>query len=395
MSRTSWLVSPRCSQRGPRVRSATGPAGRRRSGRTGSPAGLGGGAQREAHALRAEVGGRSARLGRRRAPDPSLPARERGLPTSSSARARRRRSGGRRRGRRRGRAERSPVRDVGGGRGCHWRLQEDSLAFALKTDVVTEYRRGAASVRSAWRACRRPPTQQRVGGQRGLVFGQVDAGVQVDGQSARERRRRSGTGPSDGARRAAGREPPSGRSRRSRSSQPGERPRRRAASTRDLRDTALGGRACQISTNASGIGGPRTVEYRAVQHDRVRVAGGTNRGRGEGEREAEERPDGLSRRGRQPHCSPPRARWRPGRPVIDDVPVVAHRELGLRQAVVVGRDQAVAGRPPGIDWKIGSSANSGSPGKYICVISRWVNALPKSEKWMCAGRHALRWFLHG
>jgi len=31
----------------------------------------------------------------------------------------------------------------------------------------------------------------------------------------------------------------------------------------------------------------------------------------------------------------------------------------------------------GIELKIGSSGNSGSPGKYIWVTSRWVNARPK------------------
>ena len=45
--------------------------------------------------------------------------------------------------------------------------------------------------------------------------------------------------------------------------------------------------------------------------------------------------------------------------------------------------------------RIGSSGNSGSPGKYIWVIIRWVNSVPNSEKWMCAGRQALRWFFHG
>ena len=47
------------------------------------------------------------------------------------------------------------------------------------------------------------------------------------------------------------------------------------------------------------------------------------------------------------------------------------------------------------DWKIGSYAKSGSPGKYICVTSRSVNARPKTERWMCAGRQALSWFFHG
>src|SRR5919204_3926342 len=47
------------------------------------------------------------------------------------------------------------------------------------------------------------------------------------------------------------------------------------------------------------------------------------------------------------------------------------------------------------ELKIGSSEKSGSSGKYICVTSRWVNARPNSEKWMCAGRQALGWFFHG
>ena len=47
------------------------------------------------------------------------------------------------------------------------------------------------------------------------------------------------------------------------------------------------------------------------------------------------------------------------------------------------------------ELKIGSWAKSGSPGKYIWVTSRWVNARPNSEKWMCAGRQALGWLRHG
>jgi hypothetical protein len=49
----------------------------------------------------------------------------------------------------------------------------------------------------------------------------------------------------------------------------------------------------------------------------------------------------------------------------------------------------------GAELKIGSWANSGSPGKNIWVISRCVNARPNSEKWMCWARHALGWFCHG
>ena len=49
----------------------------------------------------------------------------------------------------------------------------------------------------------------------------------------------------------------------------------------------------------------------------------------------------------------------------------------------------------GIDCRIGSRGINGSPGKYIWVTSRLRNPLPKSEKWICAGRHALRWFFQG
>jgi hypothetical protein len=47
------------------------------------------------------------------------------------------------------------------------------------------------------------------------------------------------------------------------------------------------------------------------------------------------------------------------------------------------------------ELKIGSYAKSGSPGKYICVTSRCTNRRPKTEKWMCAGRHAFSWLPHG
>jgi len=43
----------------------------------------------------------------------------------------------------------------------------------------------------------------------------------------------------------------------------------------------------------------------------------------------------------------------------------------------------------GTDKKTGSSSSSGSPGKYICVISRAAKPVPKNEKWMWFGRHAL------
>ncbi len=72
------------------------------------------------------------------------------------------------------------------------------------------------------------------------------------------------------------------------------------------------------------------------------------------------------------------------------------------QRPVVGRDPVVvAGDHParafssGTELKIGSWKNSGSSGKYIWVTSRCVKARPNTEKWMCAGRQALAWFLHG
>ncbi len=63
--------------------------------------------------------------------------------------------------------------------------------------------------------------------------------------------------------------------------------------------------------------------------------------------------------------------------------------------MVVGGDEPLAGLLVGDRLEIGSSANSGSPGKYIWVIIRCVNSVPNNEKWMCAGRHALWWFFHG
>src|SRR5688572_3403138 len=51
--------------------------------------------------------------------------------------------------------------------------------------------------------------------------------------------------------------------------------------------------------------------------------------------------------------------------------------------------------PSGTLLYTGSSASSGSPGKYICVMRRCTGALPRSEKWMCAGRHANGWLSQG
>ena len=57
--------------------------------------------------------------------------------------------------------------------------------------------------------------------------------------------------------------------------------------------------------------------------------------------------------------------------------------------------QDLVERNPRTELKIGSNSNSGSPGKYIWVTSRSVNARPKTEKWMWFGRQAFGWFGHG
>ena len=49
----------------------------------------------------------------------------------------------------------------------------------------------------------------------------------------------------------------------------------------------------------------------------------------------------------------------------------------------------------GIVLRIGQCGISGSPSKYIWVISRWTKAEPKTEKWMCAGRQSLTQLRHG
>ena len=63
--------------------------------------------------------------------------------------------------------------------GSSLELQEDRLAFALKADVETVR---AGALRRRDQRARRAGVQrgeQRVGGERGVVAGQVDAGEQV------------------------------------------------------------------------------------------------------------------------------------------------------------------------------------------------------------------------
>ena len=113
-----------------------------------------------------------------------------------------------------------------------------------------------------------------------------------------------------------------------------------------------------------------------------------------------------------------RARWRNGPTVCDGVKpagssivalergrrraahddVEAEPEGPLRARSRRGRSAAIRRRRAagsGTALKIGSWKNSGSSGKYIWVTRRWVNARPNTEKWMCAGRHALGWLPHG
>ena len=78
-----------------------------------------------------------------------------------------------------------------------------------------------------------------------------------------------------------------------------------------------------------------------------------------------------------------------------DVPAVGERPLGLGGLEVEAGDEQLARPGSRTELKMGSYAKSRSPGKYICVTSRCVNARPKTEKWMCAGRHAFGWFPHG
>ena len=83
-------------------------------------------------------------------------------------------------------------------------------------------------------------------------------------------------------------------------------------------------------------------------------------------------------------------------PAEHDVPAEPERPVGLRELHVERADEPGARAASSrTELKMGSNGKSGSSGKYICVTSRSVNARPKSEKWMCAGRHAFGWFPHG
>ena len=63
--------------------------------------------------------------------------------------------------------------------------------------------------------------------------------------------------------------------------------------------------------------------------------------------------------------------------------------------VVIGGDQAFAGLLVGDRLVDRVQLEQRIARKYIWVIIRCVKSVPNSEKWMCAGRHALWWFFHG
>src|SRR5215467_3137097 len=116
---------------------------------------------------------------------------------------------------------------------------------------------------------------------------------------------------------------------------------------------------------------------------------------GPGQAEGEKRPDRL-RRGDVRHHAPAR-----GSKTVSSLPrsTMSHSKPSAQSGTVWSRLNLAIIRSralgSGTELKIGSCAKSGSPGKYIWVTRRWVNARPNSEKWMCAGRQALGWFLHG
>src|SRR5579872_7208258 len=142
--------------------------------------------------------------------------------------------------------------------------------------------------------------------------------------------------------------------------------------------------------NRVGHGGTGAVEDLAFDSQR---AGRARRHRfgvtGERHGEAEEGSHGLGRRrNHQPSAgvaSRPRS-------------TMSHRKPRAHSGTVVSRSKRdiKRSRPrwSGIELRIGSSGMRGSPGKYICVTSRLESQGPNTEKWMCAGRHALAWFFH-
>ena len=78
-----------------------------------------------------------------------------------------------------------------------------------------------------------------------------------------------------------------------------------------------------------------------------------------------------------------------------DVELVGEAVERDRGVEVERRDQLLERVLVGDRRRIGQCGISGSPSKYIWVISRWAKPEPKTEKWMCAGRQLLTQLRHG
>ena len=175
----------------------------------------------------------------------------------------------------------------------------------------------------------------------------------------------------------------------------GQRPKPRKPGTRPRGSSGWSkrpsGSACHVSTSASGTGSPAPSSTRPRTADRAPACPRARRTArpptaGRARRTARRSATASSRASRVVLVARRRRRA-----AQHDVPAV--RERPLRLGGARGRTRRSSARAPAgsrTELKIGSWPNSGSPGKYICVTSRCVNARPNSEKWMCAGRHALR-----
>src|SRR6185503_9736101 len=106
-----------------------------------------------------------------------------------------------------------------------------------------------------------------------------------------------------------------------------------------------------------------------------------------------ERADGLAAGDARHHRAPSSGvACRPRSTISNRKPSAHSGWVSSRSNAEIRRARATGS---GIDWKIGSIASSGSPGKYIWVTRRAPHDAPNSEKWMWLGRHALGWLRHG
>ena len=254
-------------------------------------------------------------------------------------------------------------------------------------------RRPPARATSVARSASDSSAEHRVGGVRLGLVGEVEARREALQQPAREhadgevRRLQAAVGA-----RAPARASPS-RSRTCR-----RRPCPSAAETvrsPARRRSGPPASACQVSIMPSGTGSPAPSSSRP----RITIAPGCSRGTisarsaSPTQPDVQVRPDRLraGQRDAQSSSGSPasgcgrRRRCRTG----------SRAPSRARSASRSNSTPAASRAPARTDWKIGSIASSGSPGKYICVTSRSVKARPNSEKWMWFGRHAFGWLGHG